>query len=89
MIVGYYSLKTGFIADNERRVFLGKRIFDSIPGVELVNFAVNDTYKYNNPEYKVIVEALYKEKKTIVFTSDPNSERNIYALLKDYHIIIE
>lgn len=27
MIVGYYSLKTGFMADNERRVFFWKNSF--------------------------------------------------------------
>ena len=61
MIVGYYSLKAGFMADNERRLFLGKRIFDSIPGVELANFAVNGEYKRMNPDYKGLGKIIFSK----------------------------
>lgn len=40
-------------------------------------------------EAKKIVNALWQNEKTIVFTSHPNSARNIYALFKEYHITIE
>lgn len=45
-LVGYFSLKAGDITVNERRHGLLNTIeFDSIPGVELSNFAVNDEYR--------------------------------------------
>lgn len=43
-IVAYFTLKAGMVSINER-VFLFKRDFDSLSGVELANFAVNDGYK--------------------------------------------
>ena len=38
-IVGYFSLKTNIIAIDD-----GKR-YDSLPAIEMANFAVNDNYK--------------------------------------------
>lgn len=40
-------------------------------------------------EARQIVNALWNNNKTIVFTSNPKSARNIYALFADYHITIE
>lgn len=40
-------------------------------------------------EARQIVNALWKNNKTIVFTSNPRSARNIYALFSEYHITIE
>lgn len=40
-------------------------------------------------EARQIVNALWNNKKTIVFTSNPKSARNIYALFAEYHITIE
>lgn len=48
-LVGYYSLKAGFVSSKENSNFFNFG-FDSIPGVELANFAVNGAYKRNHPE---------------------------------------
>ena len=54
-VVGYYSLKAGLISINERVIEdNGKKriVFDTVPGIELANFAVNDIYKENhNPHH--------------------------------------
>lgn len=45
-LVGYFSLKAGDITVNERKNNrTGMVEFDSVPGVELSNFAVNDVYR--------------------------------------------
>ena len=41
-LVGYFSLKAGLVSTNEHRLFA--RSFDTIPGVELANFAVNHSF---------------------------------------------
>lgn len=50
-VVAYFSLKSGFVAINEEE---GEEQteFDSIPGVELSNFAVNGAYLTAHPTYK-------------------------------------
>ena len=58
-MVGYFSLKAGLISLNERQVEdtdaeTGQKkqitVFDTLPGVELANFAVNSTYVHNHKE---------------------------------------
>jgi hypothetical protein len=58
-IVGYFTLKAGFVAVNERRLFLAKRTFDSIPGVELADFAVNNDYKQKHPDYQGLGKLIF------------------------------
>jgi len=48
-LVGYFSLKTGLIT---LQVF--KDTFESIPAIELANFAVNNAYRKNHPGIKRI-----------------------------------
>lgn len=43
-IVGYFSLKTGMVASKKKRSLFHMEI-DSLPAVELANFAVNSAYK--------------------------------------------
>ncbi|MBQ7200884.1 MAG: hypothetical protein IJS24_05880 [Eubacterium sp.] len=44
-IVGYYSLKSGMVSLNEHEIGDGnKAVFDTLPGVELANFAVDQRY---------------------------------------------
>lgn len=68
---------------------------DNILPMTIKNIRIGDSSRkrlyriFPKDEASAIVNALYREGKTIVFTSDPNSERNIYALLKNYHVIIE
>ena len=50
-LVGYFSVKAGLISVNEVHTE-DEETFDTIPGVEIANFAVNDTYLQNNPELK-------------------------------------
>lgn len=42
-LVGYFSLKAGIVSLNEN-TSLFRRTFDTIPGVELANFALNISY---------------------------------------------
>ena len=60
-LVGYFSLKAGLISLNEREEVIidpetgeekKKVVFDTLPGVELANFAVNQTYIRNHPDLK-------------------------------------
>ncbi|MCM1539896.1 MAG: hypothetical protein NC121_01400 [Blautia sp.] len=48
-IVGYFSLKTGMVASRRKSNFFQMEI-DSLPAVELANFAVNSTYKAAHKE---------------------------------------
>ncbi len=48
-IAGYFSLKTGLIT-----VQINENYFDSIPAIELSNFAVNSDYKQKHIETKAI-----------------------------------
>ena len=41
--VGYFSLKAGLVSLNEERASNGIT-FDTVPGVELANFAINNTF---------------------------------------------
>ena len=42
-LVGYFSLKAGLVSLNEK-IASGKVTFDTLPGVELANFAVNSAF---------------------------------------------
>lgn len=48
-IVGYFSLKTGMVAARKKRRLFHIEI-DSLPAVELANFAVNSAYKKAHQE---------------------------------------
>lgn len=50
-IVAYFALKAGLISINEL-VTEDETTFDTLPGVELANFAVNNTYIENHPSTK-------------------------------------
>lgn len=59
-IACYFSLKTGLVSVNEKR-FLFHKEFDSMSGIELSNFAVNDNYKDNHPEIEHIGMIVFSE----------------------------
>lgn len=48
-LVAYFSLKAGFVATNESKSPF-TRAFDTEPGVEISNFAVNGEYKKAHPD---------------------------------------
>lgn len=50
-LVGYFSIKAGLISVNEVHTE-DEVTFDTIPGVEIANFAINNTYLLNHPELK-------------------------------------
>ena len=50
-IVGYFSLKAGLISYGERDDD-GEITFDTIPGVEIANFAINNSYIQKHPKSK-------------------------------------
>lgn len=43
-LAGYYSLKTGSVIANEKPHYFRQNEFDTIPGIEIANFAVNKAY---------------------------------------------
>ena len=51
-IAYYFSLKAGFVSYNEKGIF--RRTFDSVPGIELMNYAANGAYKKAHPTYSNI-----------------------------------
>lgn len=57
-IVGYFSLKTGMVASRKKKR-LFQLEFDSLPAVELANFAVNSEYKAVHKEQKGIGSILF------------------------------
>lgn len=67
-LVGYFSLKSGLVSLNEREVEVqegeSKRteiLFDTVPGVELANFAINSSYIKNRPSVKGIGVVLFQQ----------------------------
>ena len=58
-MVGYFSVKAGLISVNE--VHTENNVtFDTVPGVEMANFAVNHTYLSNHPELKGVGLIIFK-----------------------------
>lgn len=57
-LVGYFSLKAGSTAANVRRK-LFRIDMDSIPAIELANFAVNDAYRLAHKEYNGIGKVIF------------------------------
>ena len=66
-LIGYFSLKAGFVSVNTRW-----RSFDSVPGVEIANFAVNDAYIQKHPELKGIGKAIFVSfiKPTVMYAAE-------------------
>lgn len=58
-IVGYFSLRTGMVSMNERRINLTIN-FDTYPAIELSNFAINDNYKEKHSSVKHLGEIIFK-----------------------------
>lgn len=52
-LVAYFSLKAGMVSVNEKASVF-RREFDSLSGIELSNFAVNDGYRDAHQEYEGI-----------------------------------
>ena len=50
-LAGYFSLKAGLISLNEVETQEGV-VFDTLPGVEIANFAVNNGYIQRHPDVK-------------------------------------
>ena len=59
-LVGYFSLKAGLISGNEQERD-GHVEFDTLPGVELANFAVNSAYIDAHPDYKGIGAIIFSD----------------------------
>lgn len=55
-IVAYFTLKAGMMLENVQF-----RRFDTVPGIELMNFAVNDGYRIYHPESRHIGEVVFRE----------------------------
>ena len=59
-LAGYFSLKAGLISVNEILTDDGVE-FDTLPGVELANFAVNDTYIRNHENLKGVGSVIFTD----------------------------
>lgn len=57
-IVGYFSLKSGMVSINERGGFF-HREFDCVAGIELANFAVNNSYKESHNDFDGIGKIIF------------------------------
>lgn len=57
-LVGYFSLKASTVAANVRKSFFHIEM-DSIPAIELANFAVNDGYKMAHKERAGLGEIIF------------------------------
>lgn len=57
-LVAYFSLKAGLISLNEVQTKDGA-VFDTLPGVELANFAVNNTYIHRHPNLKGVGTVIF------------------------------
>lgn len=57
-IAGYFSLKSGMVSVNERGGFF-HREFDSVAGIELANFAVNNSYKESHNDFEGIGKIIF------------------------------
>ena len=55
-LVGYFSLKSGMVSINEREIINESGevevTFDTIPGIEIANYAVNDLYVKAHSDWK-------------------------------------
>lgn len=58
--VGYFSLKAGMISINEQKIG-EKEYFDTLPGVEIANFAINKAYTDKNSEMRGIGIIIFDE----------------------------
>lgn len=68
-LVGYFSLKAGLVSLNEREIVAnddnGEKTtvtaFDTLPGVELANFAVNSAYIHKHKELKGVGKVIFNQ----------------------------
>lgn len=65
-IVGYFAIKAAMMSVNERKKVdrrTGKEriYFDTMPGIEIANFAVNETYIEHNEEVRGIGVLIFYE----------------------------
>ncbi len=59
-LAAYFSLKAGIASLNEEKS--GERVdFDTVPGIELANFAVNDVYTKRRPESKGLGFSIFSD----------------------------
>ena len=49
------------VVNSETGKIKTRRVFDTLPGVELANFAVNQTYINNHPDYKGVGLVIYQK----------------------------
>ena len=102
-LVGYFSLKAGLISLNERFVELTngetgekkiEKVFDTLPGVELANFAVNSRYVKRHKNLKGLGTVIFNQFVLPIVrkTSDNVGVKLLYIfalpfddLIKTYH----
>ena len=79
---------------NERTV-LPSKTNDNVLPMTIKSVRIGEQSKkriyrmFPNDEARIIINALWRNNKTIVFTSNPSLKRNIYAIFNDNNIKIE
>ena len=55
-LVGYFSIKSGMVSLNEREIEDEEgnvqKTFDTVPGIEIANFAINNSFVLKHSEWK-------------------------------------
>ena len=57
-MIAYFSLRSGFVSANEKGLFWNKG-FDTVPGVEISNFAINGEFRKNHPESRGVGDYIF------------------------------
>ncbi|WP_049962995.1 hypothetical protein [Ruminococcus sp. HUN007] len=98
-VAGYFSLKAGLISLNERfekimdsetgEVKL-KKVFDTLPGIELANFAVNSEYVRNHKDLKGLGTVIFNNfiLPVVRKTSDNVGVKLLYIFALPYEDLI-
>lgn len=60
-LAGYFSLKAGLVTQDEVQLGGGRAELDTVPGVELANFAVNGAYREAHPQSAGCGQTIYHE----------------------------
>ncbi len=88
-LVGYFSLKAGLVSTNEVRTEEGI-LFDTVPGVELANFAVNNEFVKKYDAHGVGIVIFKDFVKPIIMESSKNiGIKIIYIFALPYDRLIK
>ena len=95
-VVGYFSLKAGMFSINEREYYDEEKkktrtVFDTEPGIEIADFAVNGAYQDNHPSVKGVGVVIFLDFiRPIAFQIGKMlGVKYLYIFALPYHSLIE